>query len=98
EPHRDDDKLLRAAIVTDAALRRTAGRLAALALEPPPDAASRAGCQAWAEALAAWFDPALPDPPPLPPPVGLPAIDEGLARLARQAELVRERVTPETTA
>ncbi len=98
EPHRDDDKLLRAAIVTDAALRRTAGRLAALALEPRPEAAARAGCRAWAEALAAWFDPDLPAPPPLPPPVGLPAIDDGLARLARQAELVREPVTSETIA
>ncbi|EGO96863.1 Protein of unknown function DUF893, YccS/YhfK [Acidiphilium sp. PM] len=59
---------------------------------------ARVGCRAWAEALAAWFDPDLPDPPPLPPPVGLPAIDDGLARLARQAELVREPVTSETIA
>ncbi len=98
EPHRDDDKLLRAAIVTDAALRRTAGRLAALALEPRLEVAARAGCRAWGEVLAAWFDPALPDPPPLPLPVGLPAIDDGLARLARQAELVRQPVTSETIA
>ena len=98
EPHRDNDPLLRAAVITDAALRRTAGRLAALNLEPAPGGTARAACRAWAEALAAWFDPATPDPPPLPTPVGLAAIDDGLARLARQAELVRQPVTPEAVA
>lgn len=96
EPHRADDPLLRAALVTDAALRRTAGRLAALALEPPPDKAELPRWRAWQGALDRWFDPAASTLPALPLPVAHPAMADGLARLARQAELVRHAFDPET--
>lgn len=96
EPHRADDPSLRAALVTDAALRRTAGRLATLNLEPPPDAAEAPRWREWQAALDAWFDPAAAVPPALPPPLARPFMADGLARLVRQAELVRDAFNPET--
>lgn len=96
EPHRADDPLLRAALVTDAALRRTAGRLVALTLEPPPEPAEIPRWRAWQITLENCFDPDAATPPQLPPPVSRPSMADGLARLARQAELVRDSLNPET--
>jgi uncharacterized membrane protein YccC len=85
EPRRGQRARLAAVLVADAALRRIAGRLAALALTPPDKIRGRGvQTQAWAcEALAAM---AAGNPPPPRPDedTGVDMMD----RLARQIELL----------
>ncbi|MDX5930977.1 FUSC family protein [Acidiphilium acidophilum] len=88
EPHRGHDPLLRSALVTDAALRRTAGRLAILNLDKSPPEAERALWLRWRDWLDAAFDPARGPALPTPGDVATPSAAESLRRLARQAELV----------
>ncbi|MGC9270183.1 FUSC family protein [Acidiphilium sp.] len=88
EPHRAFDPLLRMALVVDAALRRTAGRLAVLNLDPPPPRGDWERWRIWRDWLVAAFDPARGPVRPLPEPVARAASAESLTRLARQAELV----------
>ncbi|MBW4035498.1 MAG: fusaric acid resistance protein [Proteobacteria bacterium] len=97
EPHRGHDPLLRSALVVDAALRRTAGRLAVLNLDPLPDAGEAALWQRWRDWLDAALDPARGPTPPTPQAVQRPASAESLRRLARQAELVFEAIKPEVS-
>jgi uncharacterized membrane protein YccC len=95
EPHRGHDPLLRSALVVDAALRRTAGRLAVLNLDPIPAADERDLWQRWRDWLDTALDPARGPVPPTPPPVARAASAESLRRLARQAELVFGATTME---
>jgi uncharacterized membrane protein YccC len=88
EPHRGHDPLLRSALVVDAALRRTAGRLAVLNLDPPPVPGEFGLWHLWRDWLDAALDPVRGPAPPLPPAVGRSESAESLRRLARQAELV----------
>ncbi len=90
EPHRGRDATLERCMVTDAALRRMAGRLAVLLLDRPtiaPD--DHPAWLAWRD----WLIQALTDPAGLAPRPALPAgqgVEPGhdaLTRLARQAEL-----------
>ncbi len=95
EPHRGHDPLLRSALVVDAALRRTAGRLAVLNLDPMPAADELGLWQRWRDWLDAALDPMRGPEPPTPPPVARAASAESLRRLARQAELVFGATTME---
>ncbi|MDD2876439.1 MAG: FUSC family protein [Acidiphilium sp.] len=95
EPHRGHDPLLRSALVVDAALRRTAGRLAILNLDPLPPAADVPHWRAWRDWLMAAFDPARGPVRPTPVAVSREASSESLIRLARQAELVFDALHPE---
>lgn len=88
EPHRNRDPQLRAALVADAALRRLAGRVALLVLDPAPSAETAPAWRLWAAWLDAALDPARDPEPPVPAPVPQTGSAESLARLARQAELV----------
>ncbi|MCW8306439.1 FUSC family protein [Acidiphilium sp. PA] len=97
EPHRGHDPLLRSALVVDAALRRTAGRLAVLNLDPLPDADEVAAWRRWRDWLDAALDPARGPAPPTPRAVRRPASAESLRRLARQAELVFQAIKPEAS-
>ncbi|HEX7391071.1 MAG TPA: FUSC family protein [Acidiphilium sp.] len=90
EPHRTRDPLLRSALVTDAALRRVAGRLAMLGFGGAPAEVDRPLWQTWRTWLDAAFDLACGPVPPTPAPVGDAVARESLTRLARQAELVAE--------
>lgn len=90
EPRRSTRPELKLALVSDAALRRIAGRL--IALEHAPALAGAADLQAWRSWLAAAFaalesGDSLPAPPPGPA--------EGvLARIARQIELIEGALRP----
>jgi uncharacterized membrane protein YccC len=82
EPRRGQRDRLQAVLVADATLRRIAGRLTALALDPPPPA-RRAALGAWAvNALTALTEDS--PPPPSPAAIG----DDMLDRLARQVQLL----------
>jgi uncharacterized membrane protein YccC len=85
EPRRGQRDRLQGALVADAMLRRIAGRLAALSLEPAAPAGERAAaiCR-WIPAALTSFAAGTP-PPPRP---AKPAGTEPLDRLARQVELL----------
>jgi hypothetical protein len=83
EPRRGQRDRLQAALVADATLRRIAGRLAALALDPPAQAQCARPEAAWViAALNALTEGA--DIPHAPPPTGIDMLD----RLARQVALL----------
>jgi uncharacterized membrane protein YccC len=86
EPHPKGDKKLARAAVVDAALRRMAGRLAVLSLQPPaiPEA-ERPLWETWHVWLNDCFSSQSAERPPLPEGPGR----EALVRLARQIELIR---------
>jgi hypothetical protein len=82
EPRRGQRDRLQAVLVADATLRRIAGRLTALALDPPP-ASRRAALGSWAvNALTA-----LSEDSPMPPSPAA-AGDDMLDRLVRQVHLL----------
>jgi uncharacterized membrane protein YccC len=93
EPHRRRDPALGSAIVTDAALRRLAGRLAVLDLDRPViGPAARPLWVAWRDWLEAVLRGELAPPrPALPqaaPGAAAPGAVNALTRLARQVELI----------
>jgi uncharacterized membrane protein YccC len=85
EPHAKGDKALGRAAVIDAALRRMAGRLAVLSLQPPAIAeAERPLWDTWRIWLNDCFHNNISERPPLPEGPGR----EALTRLARQIDLI----------
>ncbi len=89
EQRRGDDPRLGAALTVDASLRRLAGRLSALQLEPPPRR-DAAGWRAWAGWIVAAADRLADGGATLPPRPPLPRDDPAagsLARIARQLEV-----------
>jgi uncharacterized membrane protein YccC len=88
EPHRRRDPALGSAIVTDAALRRIAGRLSVLALDRPMiEEAARPLWAAWRDWLETLLRGEMAPPRPALPPAA-PDVANALSRLARQAELI----------
>ncbi len=90
EPGQRGRHRLEAAMVVDAALRRLAGRVSAMQIDPALRAsAPLAAWRAWLKTVGALLE--QPVPPPLPPrPEALPAeplLAESLLRIARQLDL-----------
>jgi uncharacterized membrane protein YccC len=85
EPRRGQRDRLQTALLADAALRRLAGRLAAISLDPPAlgDARAAAVCAWVPEALAALASGVKPPPRPAEA-TGVDAVD----RLARQVDVL----------
>lgn len=89
EPHRSRDPALGSAIVTNAALRRIAGRLSVLSLERPViRETARPLWLAWRDWLDAMLSGAARKEPRPQSLNAEPEVDNTLARLARQAELI----------
>jgi uncharacterized membrane protein YccC len=85
EPHKRRDPVIERGAIADAALRRMAGRLSVLSLDPPPvDPASRPLWQDWADWLGHCLSGKILPRPPLPTGPGT----DTLVRLARQVELI----------
>ena len=91
EPGHGSRKELQVAMVADAALRRVAGRLAAL--QHAPGLAGRAELPAWRAWLSASFA-ALRTGATLPPDVPTDADDGPLGRIARQVQLIDGAMRP----
>ena len=85
EPHRRRDPAIERGAVVDAALRRLAGRLSVLALDPPPlEPAERPLWRQW----QGWIANSLTLRPTARPALPAGAGAETLTRLARQVELI----------
>jgi uncharacterized membrane protein YccC len=85
EPHKRRDPMIERGAIADAALRRMAGRLSVLAVDPPLiDAAARPLWQAWSDWLGRCLGGEILPRPPLPEGPGA----DTLVRLARQVELI----------
>ncbi len=91
EPSRVDRARLEAALTIDAGLRRIAGRLSALQLDPQQHEHDRAAWLAWRDWILSVADRLAGGGSTLPPRPALPQADphaDALARIARQFELI----------